>query len=148
MTNCRLIICEKAAHFAPAVRREMTSGAPPIVETRSLAACEAALAESPESLVAIETTAANLESVVDFLARLNDRYPRTAAVVLLSAETAAAETLLAEAGAIADFRSVLAAPALARLAERKSATASPDDLSVQEFVAERLPWPAYATHEQ
>ncbi|HEY2410731.1 MAG TPA: hypothetical protein VGI40_00730 [Pirellulaceae bacterium] len=152
MTNCRLILCEKTAHFAPAVRRELAGNSPRlvrtrIVETRSLPGCEAALAESPESLLAIEVTAANLESVIGFLARLKGHYPRAVAVVLLTAETQEAETLLAEAGAIAVFRSVLDAPALARLAQRKSAITSPTDLSLPEFVADRLPWHAHATHE-
>jgi hypothetical protein len=146
MTNCRLIFCEKAAHFGPAVRRELVSNSPRIVETRSLAACEAAVADSPESLIAIETTVTNLESVTHFLARLNRRYPRAAAVALLTVGTESAGTLLAEAGAIAVFRSMLDAPAIARLAERKSATTSPTDLSLSEFVADRLPWPANATH--
>src|SRR5262249_54813860 len=146
-----LILCEKTAHFAPAVRRELAGNSSCLVETRGLAACEALLAESPESLVAIEVTAANLESVVDFLSRLNYRYPQAAAVALLMAdavpaETMPAESLLAEAGAIAVFRSVLDVPALARLADRKSASASTSDLSLPEFVAERLPWPAQATH--
>jgi hypothetical protein len=146
MTNCRLIFCEKATHFAPAMRRELAGSSPRVVETRSLAECEAALAESPESLLAIEITAANLESVIDFLTRMNRCYPRSATLVLLTADTESASTLLAEAGAIAHFQSVLDAPAMARLAQRKSATASPGELSLSEFVADRLPWPAHATH--
>lgn len=154
MTNCRLILCEKTPHFAPAVRRELSGIALSIVETRSIAACEAALAESPESLVAIETTTANLKSVVEFLAGLNDHFRGAAAAALLTADSEPAELLLAEAGAIAVFRSVLDAPALARLAGQKLANASPSDLSgqelltPQEFIAGRLPWPAHATHEQ
>jgi hypothetical protein len=146
MTNCRLIFCEKTAHYAPAVRRELAGNLPRIVETRSLAACEATLAESPESLVAIETTEANLESVVNFLAWLNSRYPGAAAIALLTPGTDVMETLLAEAGAISVFRSVLDASTVAYLAKRKSAGATPSDLSLQDFVADRLPWPAHATH--
>ena len=146
MTNCRLIFCEKTAHFAPAARRELSANSPRIVETRSIPGCEAALAESPESLIAIETTADNLEGVIGFLAQLHRRYPRAAAVALLSANAATAEVLLAEAGAIAVFRSMLDAPAIARLAERKAATARLSELSLQDFVAARLPWPAHASH--
>jgi len=154
MTNCQLILCEKTAHFAPAVRCELGGTSPRIVETRSISASEAALAESPQSLVAIETTAANLESVIEFLTGFSRRYPRAAAVALLTTDNDVAETLLAEAGAIAVFRSVLDAPALARLAQRKSALASPSDQSMpeflnhQEWIAERLPWPAHATDER
>jgi len=154
MTNCQLILCEKTAHFAPAVRRELGGKLPPIVETRSIGASEAALAESPESLVVVDATAANLESAVEFLTGLGRRYPRAAAVALLTVESEAAETLLAEAGAIAVFHSVLDAPALARLAERKFATALSSDLSrqdlltPQEFIAERLPWAAHATGDR
>jgi hypothetical protein len=145
MTSCRLILCEKSAHFAPALRRELAGNSLRLVEARSFAGCEAALADSPESLVGIEVTAANLESVIDFLALLNGRYPRAAAIALLTTEIATAETLVTEAGAIAVFRSMLDAPALARLAKRKFAGASSGDLSLPEFVANRLPWPAHAT---
>jgi hypothetical protein len=146
MRNCQLIICERESHFAPAMRRELAKNSPLVVETRSLAGCEAALAESPESLVGIEVTLANLASAVDFLLRLQDKYPAAAAAVVLNSDTLAAEPLLDEAGAIGVFRSVLEAPAIARLAERKLATASgSSELSLHEFVAERLPWAAYAT---
>jgi hypothetical protein len=146
MRNCQLIICERDSHFAPAMRRELMNRASLIVETRSLAGCEVALAESTESLVVIEVTTANLAKVVDFLARVRERYPRAAAVVALSPDTAAAEPLLAEAGAICAFHSVLEAPAIAHIVDRKFALASRSSPSLPELVAARLPWPAYATH--
>jgi hypothetical protein len=146
MRSCQLIICERESHFAPALRRELASSASLVVETRSLPGCEAALVESPESLVVIEATTAILARVVDFLSRLQKEYPGAAAVVVLNSDTFAAEPLLDEVGAIGVFRSVLEAPAIARLTERKLATASgSSELSLHEFVAERLPWPAYAT---
>ena len=145
MRSCQLIICERESQFAPALRRELANNASLVVETRSLAGSEAALAESPESLAVIEATAANLASVVDFLVRLRERYPRASVAVVLNCITINDESLFNEAGAIAVVRSVLEAPAIARLAERKFAAASKSELSLPEFVAQRLPWPGFAT---
>jgi len=145
MRSCQVIICERDSHLAPAMRRELANKASLLVETRSLPGCEAALAESPESLVIVEVTTANLVNVVDFLVRLRKAYPRAAAVVALNSDTAEAEPLLTEAGAVGVFHSVLEAPAIARMVERKLAAASRSELSLPELVAERLPWPAYAT---
>src|SRR6478752_7343911 len=114
MSPCRLIVCEKNSHFAPALRGELGQKPPPVVETRSLPGCAAALAESPESLLAIEATPANLELVITFLG---------------------------QAGAIAVFASVLESPRLAQLAHRKHLQSTLPELTVQEFVNERLPWP-------
>jgi len=150
MTNCQLIFCEKASRCAPVVRRELANKAVRIVETRSLAGCEAAIAESPESLVVIEATASNLTSVVDFLVRLRDSFPQAAAVTVPVVDSATydsvkLELLLAEAGAIGVFRSLLDAPAIARMAERKFQASPASDVSLQEFVAARLPWPTHTT---
>jgi hypothetical protein len=144
MRSCQIIICERESHFAPALRRELASDASYVVETRSLAGCQAVLAESPESLVVIEITAVNLQLVVEFLGRLQESFPLASAVAVLDSDTLAADSLLYEAGATAAYTSVLQASSLARLARRKLAAASKSELSLHEHVAERLPWSAYA----
>src|SRR5205085_6365793 len=109
MANCSLIVCEKNSRFGPALRRELANSRLRVVETRSLAGCEAALVQSPESLVAIEARTANLESVIGFLTTLNRRYPQAAAVAL-AVDAPATDSMLAEAGAIAVFCSLVEAP--------------------------------------
>src|SRR5262245_32095511 len=149
MPSCRLIVCEKSNHWAPSLRDALADdpaqGPPTIVETRSLAGCEAALAAAPASLVAIEITATNLEAVLSSMARIQEQYPRAALVGLLTAEAISAAELVREAGAIDAVSSVLDTPRVARLARRQLATAPQQELSFQEFVAEQMPWPAQAT---
>lgn len=142
MPPCRIIVCEKNSHFAPAVRRELGQQTQQVVETRSLLGCAAALAESPESLVAIESTPANLELVIAFIGKIRHQYPQATTVALASADSLSASNLLAEAGAIAIFTSVLETPRLAQLAHQKHSQSTPPDLTLQEFINERLPWPA------
>jgi hypothetical protein len=152
MPACRLIFCEKSSHFAPVVRAELASESPRVVETRSLAGCQAELAAAPHSLLAIEATPTNLPAVTAFLAQLGKQYPQAAAVALLACDDTTdnpptqAAALLAEAGAVAVFQSVLEASRLAKMARHMAALAEPEELPVSEFVAQRLPWPAHATN--
>jgi DNA-binding NtrC family response regulator len=145
MSSCRLIICEKSTHWALSVRVALAGKPPKIVETRALAQAEAALAVSPASLVALESTAANLDAILEFLSRARANYPDAQLVALLAGESALAAPLLREAGAIDVFQSIHGADRLARMARRQFArTPTTEPLTMSELIAERLPWPAYA----
>jgi len=146
MTTCRLILCEKSNHWAAAVRCALVHQPPAIVETRSISQAEAALAASPASVVAIETTAANLDAALAFIDRARRQFSHFQIVGLLPSEAAAAAPLIREAGAIDVLTSILDADRLARLAQLQFALAPPAvSLTIRELVAERLPWPAFAT---
>jgi hypothetical protein len=148
MHPCRLILCEKANHWAAALRSALAGASPKIVETRSLAACETELALSPESLVGLEATLPGAESILDFILRARRAYPRATVAGFVSSETIAMAPLLRESGAIEVISSVLDAPSLARLARRQFAFASEPELSLRELAFARMPWPAYASARQ
>ena len=145
MPACRLIVCEKTSHWAAALRGALGTRQPRLVETRSLAGCQEALAESPYSLVAVETTATNVASVVEFISSMTQRYPRATLVACLAEDAADAEMVAREAGAIDAIFSVLDAPRVARLARRQLKQDPPREIALSEFVADLLPWPAAAT---
>ena len=150
MASC-LIICEKTQRWAIPLRTALRCAGeggklapqePRIAETRSLAQAEAAWCESPGSMLAIEVTTANLAGVVGLLLRIG-RQPRGAVIALLDEETAAAEALLREAGAVGVCRTPLDAPAAARLIRRHwERTPAADDPATD--VSSRLPWPDFA----
>jgi len=149
MPACRLIVFEKTSHWAVVLRAELAGNAPRLVEERSWAGCQAAAGQWPASLVAIEVTAANVEAAVERVVWVTREYPRCRVAALLEAEFAereplAAELLLREAGAIEVIRSVLEVPRLARLARRMAAHAPRTNQSIEEFVADRMPWPGLA----
>jgi hypothetical protein len=142
----RLILSEKSARWAAAFRAALDKSQSQIIETRSLAGCEEALAASTASFAAIEVTASNLEATLDFVRRISSYYPNAALVALLSPESLAAAPLLREAGAIDVAASVLDAPRLARLAQRHHQLAPLEPLTPRQFLVERLPWPSHATN--
>ena len=142
MAACRLIVWEKTGEWAAALRDVMGSRQPRIVETRSLAGCETELKQSPASLLAFETTEGNLETVLGFMARIQEIFPRALVVGLLAAEADTAANLLREAGAMDVVVSVLELPRVARMARRQFAIAPKQEVDVQDFVAELMPWAA------
>ena len=141
--TCRLIVCEKTNRWATAMRAALGLSQRQVLETRSLAGCESALAEAPASLAAVEVTAANLEQVIDFVVQTGRRFPRALIVALLSEEAASAEWLLRETGVIDAVGSVLDAPRVARLARRHFAACPPAEVNLQELVSQRMPWAAH-----
>jgi len=142
--TCRLIVCEKTNRWASALRSALGRSALVVAETRSLAGCDSALAEAPESVVAIEVTAANVDQVVDFVVQTGCRFPRALVVALLTEDSASAGRLMQEAGAIDVIGSVLEVPRIARLARRHHAAAPPPELDFHELVRQRMPWSARA----
>jgi hypothetical protein len=147
MSDCRLIICEKTNHWASVLRWQLGTRQPQVVETRSLPGCEAALVDAPVSLVAVEVTTANLEAVLDFLARATRRFSRAAFIVFLAPEGEPAAAMFREAGAVDAITSVLQVPRVARLARRHHSLAPKRESTFQEFATERMPWPAHATFQ-
>jgi DNA-binding NtrC family response regulator len=145
MPSSRLILCEKTARWAPALRAALGDSRLQLVETRSIPGCEEALAASPASFIAIEVTIANLDATLDLVRRIKAHYANAVVVALCPTDALAAAPLLREAGVIDVAVSVLEAPRLARLARRHHQQAPADPLTPREFVAERLPWPAHAT---
>ena len=148
MSSSRLILCEKTARWAAALRAALPVGSQElqIIETRSFRGCEEALARSPASLVAVEVTSTNLEAALDFVSRTNSQHPHAAIIALISPEVLAAAPLLREAGAIDVAGSVLELSRLARLAQRHFRQAPLEPFTARQFVADRLPWPAHATN--
>jgi hypothetical protein len=148
MSTCRLIVYEKTGRWGAALRSVLRGEPPRLVETRSLAGCEAALSDSPFSLVALETTGSNLEAVVAFVQRTSAKYPRCHVTCLLAPEARDAALLVRESGAIAAIDSVLDAAQLARLARRQLARTPSAEIGLRESVWERMPWAAFATTTQ
>jgi DNA-binding NtrC family response regulator len=142
--TCRLIVCEKTNRWATALRTALGRSPLQVAETRSLAGCEAALAEAPDSLVAVEVTPANLDQAVDFIEHTGHRFPRVLVVALLAEDAASAERLMQEAGAVDAISSVLDVPRIARLARRHHAAAPPPEIGFDDVARQRLPWSAHA----
>jgi len=139
MSTALLIICERTGTWAAALRRALADRVK-LRETRSLEACESELSTAPQSILALELNATNVERVLDLLARLAWQAPQARAIVLADRRWRAYEWLLREAGAVhvvtsrRDLGSVadLVAAHVARLPVRPA--------SVTQRIWDALPW--------
>jgi hypothetical protein len=147
MRDAPTILCEKTGRWATALRAASGQGPLLLTETRSLGQCAAALQAAPSALIAIEVTAASLETVADFLLRNTRLYPAARFVGLLDHGLEAAQLLLREAGAVDVLLSLHDAPCLAKTAARHAALAPPQELGLRESIAQRLPWKRWQTPE-
>ena len=140
MPVARFIVCERTATWGVALRLPLKQIGRRIVETRSLDDCWSEVAASPASLVGVEATTSNLESLVPWLQRLTATFPRTCVVVLGSRGLEAGEWLLREAGAAHVVFSPRQWQPVVRIAQRHlGAPPCPDD-SERQRIWRRLPW--------
>ena len=147
MSKCSLILCEKTGAWAAALRAIAPPQAVDIVETRGLPAADAALAQAGASVLALQITADNMTSIVDFWLETAVQYPRARMVGLADAGNAAGAVVLREAGAIDVICSVLDLPRLSRLADRQAARTPRREVSIGEWTSARMPWKALATSQ-
>lgn len=149
MPGARLIICEKTPRWALALRAADEESSLPLVETRSLTQCAAALVESPASIVLIEISEANFEAALALINRVRERPPLAHVIAAIAPESIAATGLLQEAGAILVVTSTLEAAQAVALARRHFGQCPNDEgLDLRAWVAQRMPWAAYATQKK
>lgn len=141
MPSPRLIVCEKTSRWAVALRRALGQRGDVLLETRSLPECLRQLEATPASLVAVESTAANLEAVLAAFPAWSRRFAGCRLIALADPAMKPAHLLLREAGASAVLFTTRKAPQAARFACRHLSLVPPEDLSLRETILGRLPWP-------
>ena len=144
MSQPRVIICERSGIWAAALARHLPREVR-FVQTRALAECSAALAAAPMSLVALETSAGNLNGVLAWLAQLPATFPLARAVVLADHGLQSHEWLLREAGAVHFAISPRELDGLAPLMQNHLARLPAPNASFAEQVWNSLPWSEAAT---
>lgn len=138
MAHC--IICERSEKWAAALRRPLKLVGHRIVETRSLDDCWAEVGASPASLVAVEATAVNLETLVPWMQRLTAAFPRTRVVVLGNRALESGQWLLREVGAVHVIFSPRQWQPVVRIAQRHLGSAPRLDDTDRQRIWRRLPW--------
>ncbi len=140
MAVARCIVCERSEKWAVALRLPLQVVGHRVVETRSLDDCWNEVVASSASLVGVEATATNLESLVPWMRRLAAAFPRARVVVLGSRGLEAGEWLLREAGAVHVVFSPRQWQPLVRIAQRHLGAVSCPDDSDRQRIWRRLPW--------
>lgn len=136
-----LIFCERSGAWAVAMRRELGSQVITQRETRSLAECQEALAEFPESLAVVELTRVNLVPALDWLAALPTAFPRARAIAVSERGMEQYEFIAREFGCLAHAASPRALAPVAALIGRYFEQLPRPAMSWREQVRARLPWP-------
>lgn len=140
MQSARIIVCEKTGSWAAALRRALSPTRHRVHETRSLAECRRELAQSPASLIAVEVTMENCETLLERLLDLTRRFPKARAITFGSRALKPLECLVREAGATDVLLSPRRIADAARLIERHVAQATGDQLPFRQAIWNRLPW--------
>jgi hypothetical protein len=134
-----VIVCERTGIWATALRRCLPEEIR-LRQTRRLAECVDALAEAPDSLLALELSRSNLSAVLDLLAGLGQKFPRARAVVLAERGCEPYEWLVREAGAVHFTSSPRESETVARLVSRHRETIPASRASAVALIWDSLPW--------
>jgi hypothetical protein len=140
MPVARCIVCERTATWGGALRLPLQRVGRRIVETRSLDDCWSEVAASPASLVAVEATLANLDSLVPWIRRLKAAFPRACVVVLGSRGLETGQWLLREAGAAHVVFSPRQWQPVVRICQRHLGAEPSADDAERQRIWRRLPW--------
>lgn len=136
----RCIICERSERWAAALRTPLARNGHRLVETRSLDDCWQEVAGRPRSLVALEATPANLESLLPWMRRLAAAFPHVRVIGLGCPALGAGQWVLREAGAVHVVHSPRQWLLLVRIADRHLGSAPGAEESDRQRIWRRLPW--------
>lgn len=141
----RLIVCAKTPSWAVAIRREALPDGWRVYETRSLKLCREEVSEHPASLLAVELTRDNLESLAAWLSSLTKNFRLARVIVLGSRGLEPCEWVLREAGAVHAIFSIRELGPVVRLAARhlkREPRSGPafNDAELRSAAWDRLPW--------
>ena len=139
----RVIVGERSGRWAVALRREL-GPAVRVYEARSVAECWESLAQAPRSLLVVELTPGNLESLLERMARRERQFPRARVAVVADRRLADYAWLLGEAGAVVFVTSPRRLTGLAELARRHLAAQPEPPAGTTERIWAGLPWKEHA----
>ena len=138
--TAQLIVCERSAHWAAALRRELVHTGVRVRESRSLPQCWDALADAPASFVVVELIAAAADDLLQRMARLPREFPLVRVAVVTDRSLAEYGWLLRESGAIHFTCSPRQLTPVAEMACRHLAAAPAPHQSLAERIWNSLPW--------
>lgn len=140
--TAHLIIVEKSGRWAAAFRRQAGNRDLPIVESRSSEQALRELTAFPASIAAVEVTKANATQAASLWWAQRQQFPAFRWLALLDEELADIEALLRESGAVHVALSPRDLGGAVRLIRRHLARAPRPEMTLEEAVFARLPWPA------
>jgi hypothetical protein len=135
----RLVVCERDGSWAVALRRELAEAGLRVWETRTLAACQAMLAESPASFAVLELTP-QIEEILDCIENWQAEFPQFRFAIAADRSLAHYRWLMQEAGAADFIYSLRNVGRLAQTACRHLAQVPPLLQSLTERIWANLPW--------
>jgi hypothetical protein len=142
MPDASLIVCERTGRWAAAWRKAFEAAGVPysLVNTRSLAACEAELREAPSSMAAIELTPSNVEDLARFAVDVMRRHPLSRWLALAEPGLADCRWPVYEMGAVSFAVSVRELPRLTGIFQRHALRRPEPQQGLRDRMWARLPW--------
>jgi len=135
-----LIVCEREGAWATGLRRELAGAGIALSESRNLTDAWSALTAQPASMLVVEVTAQNIQSLLRRMAWLSRDFPRARIAVVANRRASRYEWLVREAGAVHFACSPRGIAVLAHLAIRHLAETPPPQQTLVERIWSSLPW--------
>ncbi len=140
MAIAKFLVCEKSNRWTVALRWRLTQDQPQLVVSHDLHSCWQSLDLAPASFLALELDESNLESIVERLQDVRNRFPSARAAVMCDRSMASCQWLIREAGAVHVAVSTRDMSTVIRLAERHFAQVNQPVVGVRQRVWDSLPW--------
>jgi hypothetical protein len=140
MAFAKFLVCEDLNRWTVALRWGLGQDHAQLVVSQDLDDCWQDLDLAPASFLAVELNESNLESIVDRLQDVRNRFPLARAAVMCDRSLASCEWLLREAGAVHVAVSTRDISTVIRLAERHFAQVRQPVVGMRQSVWDRLPW--------
>jgi hypothetical protein len=135
-------VLEKSGRWAAALRRAAEKLELPIGEVRSLEQVGRELAEQSAAIVALEIGLPSLVRMTSQLALWRTRFAAARFVLLADSELAPLDPMLRDAGAVHIVYATRDLAATVRLIRRHLARVPQLEMTLEESIVARLPWPA------
>jgi len=140
MSFAKFLVCEESNRWTVALRWGFAQDHPQLVVSKNLDDCWQDLDLAPASFLALELNESNLESIVERLQDVRNRFPFARAAVMCDRSFASCQWLVREAGAVHVAVSTRDISTMSRLADRHFALVLRPAVGIRQSVWNRLPW--------
>jgi hypothetical protein len=147
MQQAKLLVCEPVPNWVAAIRWSWPCDSEPFVEAANLADCRRHLASHPASLLALDCTALSKHELLLWMLEIKCHFPLVRVIALLARGHGGWEWLIRELGAVHVLVGTREVDTIFTFYKHHLASLPEPQLSLREWIWNRLPWPAASLPE-
>lgn len=147
MQHARLVVCEPVPSWIAAIRWSWPTDSEPLVEVANLADCRRQLSTHPASLLALDCTDLSKHELLIWMREMKVRFPLARVIALLARGHSGWEWLIRESGAVHVLVGTREVETIVTFYKHHLASLPEPQLSLRDWIWNRLPWPTASLPE-